>query len=327
MTDVFNIVATTRVRLARNLRGYAFPHKIADEKVFEDIIDKISQPLINGTDMQLEKIKDMSSLVKQRYIEKHVISPELANLKRGAVVHTPDCRISVMLNEEDHIRIQAIADGFNVDKAMLAANEVESMISDELMLAYDDELGYLTACPSNLGTGMRISAMVHLPALTRAGAIGDLAGSLSKAGYTVRGTYGEGSDTKGCFYQISNDVTLGSTKREISESFKKVIETVCKNEKAARESLIKVGGISLEDKIMRSLGTLKYCKMISYGEAVPLLSDIAFGITQNIIRGTAPKVYAAIWDIAPACIANENDDAQTRDIRRAKYLNELFKEV
>ncbi len=326
MSENYNIVATTRVRLARNLRGYNFPHKFKSTAESDEIIKKVVNAVTRGTDMTFERISSLSPTEKRRFVERHIISPELASSSYGAFIHTPDNKISIMINEEDHIRIQAVCDGFNIDKALLAANEVESMLAEELMLAYDDELGYLTACPSNLGTGLRISAMLHLPALTKANAIGDLISSLSKMGFTVRGVYGEGSKAVGSFYQISNEVTLGSTKREIAESFKKIIDAVCTNEKSASKQILAYGGIDLEDKLMRSLGILKTCRKISSDEAITRLSDIIFGITEGIIRMDINEVYSSFWEIMPACIGGDAD-ALNRDILRANYLNNLFKEV
>ena len=322
-----DIVASTRVRLARNLRGYPFPQKIKDEKIYDEIIDKVSQTFLENTDMLCVRIKELSALDRQRLVERHIISPELAKRSRGALVHTPDYKISIMINEEDHIRIQAVCDGLDVEKALMAASEVEAMLSEELMLAYDDELGYLTACPTNVGTGMRISAMVHLPALTYSSSMPEVINSVNRMGYTVRGVYGEGSDAIGDFYQISNEVTLGSTKAEIAQSFKKVIDSVCENEKRARQSIYKAGGVDIEDSIMRSLGALKYCRRISSKEAISQLSDVGLGISLGIIRKDIAEVYHAFWEIMPACLAIENEDAKARDMRRARYLNDLLKEV
>lgn len=322
-----NIVATTRVRLARNLKGYPFPHMIKDESTCGEIIDRISDCLAEGTDMRTQRVKDMKPLERRRLVERHVISPELAKLSRGALIATPDNSISVMVNEEDHIRIQAVCAGLNIDKALMAAGEVENMLKESLMLAYDDEFGYLTACPTNVGTGMRISAMVHLPALSRGGAMSDLANSLARIGYTIRGVYGEGSEQIGSMYQISNEVTLGSTKAEIAEDFKRVIDKVCDSEMNARREISRQMGAQLEDEVMRSLGQLKYCRCISSSEAIGLLSNIALGISLDWIRADIQSVYDAFWEIMPACLAAENESAARRDMKRAKYLNELLKEV
>ena len=321
------IVASTRVRLARNLRGYPFPHKIKDKKTYDEIIDKVSGALCDNTDMKVARIRDLTPIERQRLVERHVISPELSKLSRGALIYTPDYKISVMINEEDHIRIQAVCDGLDVERALMAASEVEAMLSEELMIAYDDELGYLTACPTNVGTGMRISAMVHLPALTHSSSMPELINSINRMGYTVRGVYGEGSETIGGLYQISNEVTLGSTKAEIAESFKKIIDNVCENEIRAQNSLYKVGQTDVEDSVMRSLGVLKNCRKISSAEAVEMLSNVALGISLGIIRKDITEVYRAFWEIMPACLAAENESAKDRDIKRAKYLNDLFREV
>ena len=322
-----NIVATTRVRLARNLKGYPFPHMIKDEKTYDEIIDRVSDCLAAGTDMTTRRIRDMKPIERQRLIERHVISPELSRLTRGALISTPDESISVMVNEEDHIRIQAVCPGLDINRALMAAGEVEDMLSETLMLAYDDEFGYLTACPTNVGTGMRISAMVHLPALTRGGAIGELSGSLSRIGYTLRGVYGEGSEQLGDMYQISNEVTLGSTKTEIAEDFKRVIDKVCDSEMTARKEISRQMGAQLEDEVMRSLGQLKYCRSISSAQAIEMLSNIALGVSLGWIRADLGEIYAAFWEIMPACLAAENESTVRRDMKRAKYLNELLKEV
>ena len=322
-----NIVASTRVRLARNLKGYPFPHKLKDEAACDEIIDRVSDCLAEGTDMRTQRIRDMKPIERQRLIERHVISPELAKLSRGALISTPDNSISVMVNEEDHIRIQAVCAGLNIDKALMAAGEVEDMLKESLMLAYDDEFGYLTACPTNVGTGMRISAMVHLPALSRGGAMSDLANSLSRIGYTLRGVYGEGSKQIGSMYQISNEVTLGSTKAEIAEDFRRVIDKVCDSEMNARREISRQMGAQLEDEVMRSLGQLKYCRSISSSEAIDMLSNIALGISLGWIRADIGSIYDAFWEIMPACLAAENESAARRDMKRAKYLNQLLKEV
>ncbi len=326
MTDNM-LCASIRIRMARNLRGYPFPARITDKNQFSEITEKVEAALCDKTDMQLTKISSLSPIERRRLVERHVISPELSKNEYGALIHTPDYKISVMINEEDHIRIQAVCEGFDIKRALMAAKEVDNMLSEELMIAYDDEFGYLTACPTNVGTAMRISAMLHLPALEATGNISEVVGSLNRMGYVVRGVYGEGSEAIGGFYQISNEITLGLTCEEIADDFKKVCEKVCAAEQKARSMIYEADKTGVEDKLMRSLGTLKYCRKLSSLEAVKMLSDVCLAVSLGIINGDVNELYSAFWEIMPACISKETDRAIDRDIKRAKYINDLLREV
>ena len=316
-----DIVLSTRVRLARNIKGKPFVNNssLAMQKELEQsVIKKISQ----SGEYSVMTMDSISELERQMLFQSHQISRELAaNTQSGAVCLKKDSRVSVMINEEDHIRIQAISDGFSLEEsleqAVQAAQELQQM---GLEFARDANLGYLTCCPTDLGTGMRASAMVHLPAIALTKRMQTVAENMSKLGITIRGMFGEGSEAKGDIYQISNRITLGNTRNEIVRLVKETCEQLIKSETEIREALKNNSYIA--DRICRAYGVLTNARLLSRDEFMSLFSDIKLGIGMGLIRvSDETDLDGLIVDVQPAVISRkegkELTQAQRDEIRAA----------
>ena len=316
-----DIVLSTRVRLARNIKGKPFVNNssLAMQKELEQsVIKKISQ----SGEYSVMTMDSISELERQMLFQSHQISRELAaNTQSGAVCLKKDSRVSVMINEEDHIRIQAISDGFSLEESLeqagQAAQELQQM---GLEFARDANLGYLTCCPTNLGTGMRASAMVHLPAIALTKRMQTVAENMSKLGITIRGMFGEGSEAKGDIYQISNRITLGNTRNEIVRLVKETCEQLIKSETEIREALKNNSYIA--DRICRAYGVLTNARLLSRDEFMSLFSDIKLGIGMGLIRvSDETDLDGLIVDVQPAVISRkegkELTQAQRDEIRAA----------
>ena len=275
-------VISSRIRLARNICGYPFASRL-DVARANEIIEKVSAPLESSC---FEKIlfSDISPLSASSYVEKHYVSPEFAAKEAPRALFLQEqSGVAVMVCEEDHLRIQAILPGLALEDAYKLASQAEKRLDEDFDFAYDAELGYLTHCPTNLGTGLRASVMMFLPALTRGGYMDSLATQLSKIGLTVRGLFGEGSGAAGCMYQISNQVTLGISEEETLKKLNDAIRQIIDSEHKAREAITGDALDRLTDRIKRSEGTLKYAYLLSSGEFIKLFSDVRFGIALGII--------------------------------------------
>lgn len=325
-----SIVVSTRIRLARNLKGYPFPSRL-DSKRKNEIVQKVYSALKEGnsaisSDFQLIKVNELTRAQGLSFVEKHLVSPEFINGdKEGrALILKDDKKVSIMVNEEDHVRIQVLADGLDLEGAYDLADKIDTLLDENLEFAFDEKLGYLTQCPTNLGTGMRASVMLHLPALQKTGALSRIGGNLSKLGLTIRGTYGEGTEAKGAMYQLSNQVSLGISESAAIENLKNITDQLAAQEVKARDTIMK--SVSMKDTVHRSLGILKYAVAISHEEAMDLLSNLRMGIVSGEITGiTCETVDKLIPEIQPATMivtAGENLDPEKRDVLRAKTIRE-----
>lgn len=275
------IVLMTRIRLARNLAGQAFPgwaKPAQREQSFETC-----RAAVAGTPQMKRSfnvaIADLSDLERQILVERHLISRELSGAKSGAgVVISKDQAFSVMMNEEDHLRIQVLRAGFNLRKAWTTVNELDSALEDTLDFAFSPTLGYLTACPTNLGTGMRASAMMHLPALVISSQMEKVVRAVNQLGMVVRGLFGEGSDASGSIFQISNQTTLGESEEDIIKRLSSVLQSIVEHELNAREKLLEADAGKLLDKVGRAYGILQNSHLLSSSEAMNLLSLIRLGV-------------------------------------------------
>lgn len=319
-----DIIVSTRVRLARNLNKYPFPALLdqeGSEKVSEEIKNAIlsSNSTLSG-DFKWIKMKDLSPGQRQELLEAHMISPQMAQSERGSLFKNSDETMSIMLLEEDHIRLQIIKSGFCLKEAWELADKVDDVLEENLSYAFSESFGYLTACPTNTGTGMRASVMMHLPALTLTNNVNKIISSASALGLTVRGLYGEGSKAYGNLYQVSNQVTLGISEKEIIDSLENIVRQIEKHERDARESLKNNEG--LKDRLWRSFGTLKFARSISSSEAKALLSDVILGRNLGIID-IEEKISAIqlMVETEPALIMkNKNMSPEERDKKRAEIL-------
>ena len=283
-----DIVVSTRIRLARNLSKYPFPNAMNPETAkkacaeIQKAILESNSTLAN--DFNLYKIDDISPIEKTVLAEKHLISRELTEKPEACVMVSKDESMSIMLMEEDHIRIQVIMGGLKLDEAFETASRVDDVIDENVQYAFDKDFGYLTSCPTNTGTGMRASVMMHLPALTMTDNISRIISSASNLGIAVRGLYGEGSKAYGNLYQISNQVTLGLTEKEIIEKVKNIVSQIAEHEKEARKKLLENNKNYIENKVWRSYGILKYARSIDSKEAKALISDVIMAKNMGIIN-------------------------------------------
>lgn len=323
-----DVVLSSRVRLARNIKGIPFPQRAGAEDR-QKVID-ICKKAVNGSEIKLDfiDISTMTDYEKQAIAECHLISPQMMDnsIKRGVLL-SEDSSVSVLINEEDHLRIQCMAPGFNLEKCFESANMIDDTIEESADYAFDVQFGYLTCCPTNLGTGMRASVMVHLPALTMNGSINSVIDSLSQLGMTVRGIFGEGSKATGNIYQISNQVTLGETEENILEKFEQIITEVIEKERGLRRKIYESGKYQLEDKLMRSFGVLTNAVIITSSETMSRLSDVRFAVELGIIKNVdLQKLNTAMYAILPANIVKNYNvtDAAERDLKRAEIIRETL---
>ncbi len=322
------IVISSRIRLARNIENYPFPYLSSDSQA-EEVLDMVWKVLQKGSDkMSLIKISELEPLEREVLVEKHLISPLLVKESRNsAVVIGEDESISIMINEEDHLRIQCLFPGLQLDKAWEAANGWDDLLEKQIKYAFHEELGYLTACPTNVGTGMRASVMVHLPGLVITKQINRILAAISQVGLAVRGFYGEGTEIVGNIVQISNQITLGQSEGEILQNLYGVTCQIIEQEKRARQILLNEGRDQLADRAGRAYGILANSRLIKSEEAMRLLSDFRLGndlrlvdkllsldIMNELLVFTGPAVLQKL--------AGKKLPPQERDLIRARVLRE-----
>ena len=322
-----DIVVSTRIRLARNLNEYPFPNKLNTKSrtaLYNIIKDAVETD--NKFDLRFVEMKSLARFEAASMAERHIISPEFASDADGrALMISKDEDICIMLNEEDHIRIQIMKSGFALDEAYQVADEIDDLLGNKLEYAFDERIGYLTQCPTNLGTGMRASVMLHLPALTMNGQIHKLINTISKLGLTFRGAFGEGTKATGDMYQLSNQITLGISEEFAIKNLKAITLQLCANERAAREELLK--SIDTEDTIFRAYGTLKWARLLSTKELMDNLSLVRLGSVAGKISVPVETLNELMISMQPASInvmAQQKLDEKERDtIRATKVRNRL----
>ena len=320
-------VVSTRVRLARNLKDYPFPIRMTADQA-KEVADKVGAALADSKrKFHRIDLSSVSDAMRVSLLERHLISPDFVRARDGrAVFLSDDNSISIMVNEEDHIRLQVIHDGFEPDEAYRIADELDDFLSRRLHYAFHERLGYLTQCPTNLGTGMRASVMLHLPALEMTGAINRIGANLSKLGLTIRGLYGESSRPVGAFYQLSNQVTLGISEKAAIDNLRNITSQLITQEMKARDSIL--GSIEVEDKIARALGTLKSALIMDHAEAMNLLSLVRLGVSSKKLNTlSTDSIDKLIVEIQPASVMTkygEDLTPQQRDIKRADMIRERF---
>src|SRR3954449_10625291 len=326
------IVVSSRVRLARNLRTFAFPGwaKKAERQQILDTIKPRVEELAEMTDAHSVYSHDLSALEKQVLVERHLISREHAAKGVGsAVIMNRRQTLSIMINEEDHLRMQSIRSGLQLKSAFKLVDKVDSTLEAKLDFAYDSRLGYLTACPTNVGTGMRASAMLHLPGLVLSDLINQVIQAVNKIGLAVRGLYGEGTEAMGNLFQISNQTTLGEKEDEIISRLTKVIETIIEKEHDARQMLIQKKSTTLWDQIGRAYGILTFAHSMSSKEALNLLSIIKLGVD----LGAFPEdrrlpIDELFIDTQPAHLqksSRQKLNAEERDELRAQIIRDRLR--
>ncbi len=325
------IVISTRIRLARNFAAYPFPQKM-DEAQAGDIVVLVREglkALDEFTEYDLEKLTEEE---RQTLQERYLISPALAKSKRGAAFVSPDWTTSIMVNEEDHLRQQYICKDFKLWEAYERITAIDDGLAFRYDFAFDGKLGFLTACPSNLGTGMRASVMMFLPGLTNSGNLKKLLPVIKQAGMTVRGAFGEGTRAEGFVYQVSNESTLGMAETDILQALKEVILRLCDEELIAREAMLKSDGEELKDKCLRAFGTLTNCAILSEEEFLSKMTDVRLGIALGFLEGLDEKGFDDFLnDMRPAAfrIGNGLKGKRERfcDIIRAETVCNVLPEL
>lgn len=328
-----DVVISSRIRLARNLKDIPFPNRLSENDA-KDIVKKVEDAFYSVPYMEeqyktvyLWKSDDISNMA---HLEKHLISKKLiSNKNEAAFILGKDETVSIMLNEEDHIRLQSITGGLNLKEAYEYTNKLDDLLEEKLDYAFDEKLGYLTSCPTNLGTGLRASVMIHLPALTINKEIAGLLKGLTQVGMTIRGLFGEGSQGDGNIYQISNQVTLGLSEEEILTNLTGVINQIINQERLTRDNILNKKKYELEDKIFRTVGILKSAIILTSREALNLLSNVRLGVEMGIIKDVDKTILNKLLvDIQPATIQKNSKEMLTdkqRDLKRAELVKDSLK--
>ncbi len=321
------VVLTSRIRLARNLDGVSFPGWATKEQRIETL--GTLRPAVEGLDCMKEpfsqELEDLSSVQKQVLVERHLISREHAARSEGsAAVIERRQSIAIMLNEEDHLRMQSIRPGLMLGDAYAAVSEVDDQLADQLEYAFDPELGYLTTCPTNLGTGLRGSAMLHLPGLVLSDQIGQVLQAVNKIGLAVRGIFGEGTESLGNLFQISNQSTLGESEETILRRLDRVISQVATHERNARDKLMEDDPDMVCDKIGRAYGVLRHAWVIDSKEALNHLSLLRLGGDLGFFDDEVVSLCdALLMDIQPAHLQMHKGGSlgpEERDAIRAEIV-------
>lgn len=290
-----DIVLSSRIRLARNLRSMPFPHRMNDDqgKTMLDTVESAVRSLESGWHIEFHRLSDLTPLERQVLMEKHLVSPLLIQnpIRYEGVALDDREGISIMVNEEDHLRVQVLLPGLQLEEAWQVANQLDDKLEEHLDFACDETRGYLTAWPTNLGTGLRASVMLHLPALVMTRQASQVFTTLAQVGIVVRGLYGEGSEALGNIFQISNQVSLGLTEDELVHNLTVVAQQIVSGERSARDHLKSNAGLALADRVARSWGILTNARVMTSDEALRLLSDVKLGAELGLIDSVLPYTF------------------------------------
>ena len=326
--DQINTVAvSTRIRLARNLKGIPFPSKMTTDQ-FKMVNDQVRTAIENSDLPIAKKLKyismdDVPEIERFAMVERHIISERFAlNHKNRAIIISEDESVCIMIGEEDHIRIQVLIDGIQFEKAYKTACNLDALLCKNLSIAFDSRIGFLTECPTNLGTGLRASVMLHLPLLEANGEIKALSDSISKIGLTVRGMYGEGTKALASLYQISNQVTLGISEENAIDNLKIIANQLIQKEMDYRK---KLNTLKLEDRCMRSYGILKNARILTSKELLLRASDILLGVSLGIIESKVWPIKMIV-ETQPYMLMKKVGEMspKSRDIERATMVRNLL---
>lgn len=332
MNDNFqNIAISSRIRLARNIAGFNFFTKLTNTNDAEFILSKVESILNEYGDFDFIRLKKLSLNECNALLERHLISKELIENKDiSAVAISPDEHLIVMINEEDHIRMQCIYNGFNLYRPYREIKHLDERFLSEVDVAYSEKYGFITASPSNLGTAMRASVMLFLPAIERNGDIDIVLSDIKKSGsMTVRGLYGEGSKTFGSFYQISNQHSLGKNEEEIIDEVSELIFNICQMELSAREDLLSNDHTKLKDEIFRAYGILQECAYLEERECIEFLSLVRFGGALGLLQIDESKFDALFSEVTSANLKElaNFSEIKKEEVLRAEYINRKIKEI
>lgn len=326
MEKIPDIAFSSRIRLARNVKGFPFP--TVDDQYVSDIVKPVYQSLNKLGRFHLYHMSKLSSLEKNVLREKHLISTDLTNHNSGAALISEDEKISVMVNEEDHIREQCLMPGFRLEEAFSILDKVDDALSDKIEFAYDTRYGYLTSCPTNVGTGMRASVMLFLPALTMTRKIASVINAVSRERITVRGVYGEGSSAEGAMYQLSNQISLGNTEAEILRHVYNTVLKISEAEISARNEVLTRDEMALKDRVCRAYGILTHAVILSSREFMQLFADVKLGVQMNLLplknAGVLDDVVVKMQPANITLMAGREISPRERDAYRAEYVSKTL---
>ena len=323
------MVLSTRIRLARNLRGVPFTHRAREEQLVGVLsgVANAAQRSESFSRSLLLRMSELSAVDRQVLVERHLVSHELSDGTRPrGLLLAADRRLSLMINEEDHLRLQTLAPGFQMAEAWALADEADDALAGSLDFAFSDEIGYLTSCPTNAGTGLRASVLIHLPALVLLNEIPRVLKGIEQVGLNWRGLYGEHSQVMGNLFQISNQTTLGRSERDSIESVERVTRQIVEHEERARERMMRDARLQIEDKVWRAYGTLRHCRTIETSEVINLCSAVRLGIALGLPGLPALGVVDELMVVAqPAHLqrrAGETLQMEERNVVRAQLVRE-----
>ena len=325
-----DVVLSSRIRLARNLSSFKFPNK-SSEKEKIDLISSLKDQLdFLYDDYKFYFMNEFSETEREVLHEEHLISRDHAiSPDVKALFLNNKKHISIMLNEEDHLRIQILSAGLEFDNLWENINLLDDQIDEKVDYAFSEKWGYLTSCPTNVGTALRASVMCHLPALVLSGRIDNILGAVGKFGLTVRGIAGEGSNTQGELFQISNQITLGYSEKEIIEKLESVIQQIIAEERKSRKFLLRKNYSKLKDNVQRSFGILKYAYQLEENEALKYLSRIKFGQEADLLEEKLdPNLFAELlFKIRNAHLQFDNNlNKNNLNVKRAEVIRNKFTE-
>lgn len=326
-----DVVLDTKVTISRNIEGFPFVLKLKDEQA-KEILDKVEQSsVISNYNLKMLRLSDMDELTRQSLVEKYMLNSKYVNgnLEDKAILMNDDENICIVLNEKDHLKIQVFASGLELESSLNLAMEIEEKLDKELKFAYNNKYGYLTSSPTNLGTGLRASVIVHLPALSKTQNLSKMLEAVNDLGMNIKDIYGEGNRIKGNIYQISNKQTLGIREKDIVKNLKAIADKIVEQERLARKILAK-NQVELEDEIYRSYGILTNSRKITTEEMVKLMSDVRLGVDMGIIKEISDLKVNKLDILSRSAnlqkYFGESLDVFDRNIKRAELVKKIIKE-
>lgn len=326
-----DVVLDTKVTISRNIEGFPFVLKLKDEQA-KEILDKVEQSsVISNYNLKMLRLSDMDELTRQSLVEKYMLNSKYVNgnLEDKAILMNDDENICIVLNEKDHLKIQVFASGLELESSLNLAMEIEEKLDKELKFAYNNKYGYLTSSPTNLGTGLRASVIVHLPALSKTQNISKMLEAVNDLGMNIKDIYGEGNRIKSNIYQISNKQTLGIREKDIVKNLKAIADKIVEQERLARKILAK-NQVELEDEIYRSYGILTNSRKITTEEMVKLMSDVRLGVDMGIIKEISDLKVNKLDILSRSAnlqkYFGESLDVFDRNIKRAELVKKIIKE-
>ncbi len=324
-----DVVVSTRLRIARNIEDYRFPDFMSIDES-NAVTNKVLDAMKSSDDIyNFYRINDLNNTERNVFVEEHLISPSLIETSKNAsFLLRCDEKATIMINEEDHIRIQVLLPGFDIEKGWNISSSIDDLLEERIEYSFDEKFGYLTSCPTNVGTGLRASVMVHLPCIAVIGHLNEIIEGLRKIGLTTRGLYGEGSKALGHFFQISNQTTLGESEEDIIKKLTKVVYQIVNRERSTRDYMLNKRKLEFEDRVFRSLGILNYSRLITSTEAMTHLSNVKLGCDMGIIKNMNSKdIVKLMVEIQPASIQRDISKEMKKEERNMYRADKLRKRL